>query len=116
VSAGSIPGGANAISPLGVVLGAGSAFFWALGTVYFKKYEAQVSTLWAVAVTFLVGGVVVTMLGLLIEPLGGVSWTGEFVASLLYSGLVGIGLAWVIWFALVRARLAGWMPTSSRCL
>jgi drug/metabolite transporter (DMT)-like permease len=116
VSAGSISGGANAISPLGVVLSAGSAFFWALGTVYFKKYEAQVSTLWAGAVTFLVGGVVVTMLGLLIEPLGGVSWTAEFVASLLYSGLVGIGLAWVTWFALVRARLAGWMPTSSRRL
>jgi drug/metabolite transporter (DMT)-like permease len=103
VSAGSISGGANAISPVGVVLGAGSAFFWALGTVYFKKYEARVSTLWAVAVTFLVGGVVLTMLGLLVEPLGEVSWTREFVASLLYSGLVGIGLAWVIWFALVRA-------------
>jgi O-acetylserine/cysteine efflux transporter len=103
VSAGSISGGANAVSPVGVVLGAGSAFFWALGTVYFKKYEARVSTLWAVAVTFLVGGVVLTMLGLLVEPLGEVSWTWEFVASLLYSGLVGIGLAWVIWFALVRA-------------
>ncbi len=103
VSADSISGGANAISPVGVVLGAGSAFFWALGTVYFKKYEARVSTLWAVAVTFLVGGVGVTMLGLLVEPLGEVSWTWEFVASLLYSGLVGIGLAWVIWFALVRA-------------
>ncbi len=103
VSAGTISGGANAISPVGVVLGAGSAFFWALGTVYFKKYEARVSTLWAVAVTFLVGGVVLTMLGRLVEPLGEVSWTWEFVASLLYSGLVGIGLAWVIWFALVRA-------------
>jgi drug/metabolite transporter (DMT)-like permease len=103
VSAGSISGGANAISPVGVVLGAGSAFFWALGTVYFKKYEARVSTLWAVAVTFLVGGVVLTALGLLVEPWGEVSWTGEFVACLLYSSLVGIALAWVIWFALVRA-------------
>jgi drug/metabolite transporter (DMT)-like permease len=103
VSAGSISGGANAISPVGVVLGAGSAFFWALGTVYFKKYEARVSTLWAVAVTFLVGGVVLTALGLLVEPWGEVSWTGEFVVCLLYSSLVGIALAWVIWFALVRA-------------
>jgi drug/metabolite transporter (DMT)-like permease len=103
VSAGSISGGAKAISPVGVVLGAGSAFFWALGTVYFKKYEARVSTLWAVAVTFLVGGVVLTALGLLVEPWGEVSWTGEFVACLLYSSLVGIALAWVIWFALVRA-------------
>jgi O-acetylserine/cysteine efflux transporter len=103
VSAGSILGGANAISPVGVVLGAGSALSWALGTVYFKKYETRLSTLWAVAVPFVVGGVILTALGLLVEPWGEVSWTGEFVASLLYSGLVGIALAWVIWFALVRA-------------
>jgi O-acetylserine/cysteine efflux transporter len=103
VSAGSILDGANAISSVGVVLGAGSALSWALGTVYFKKYEARLSTLWAVAVPFVVGGVVLTALGLLVEPWGEVLWTGEFVASLLYSGLVGIALAWVIWFALVRA-------------
>ena len=71
--------------------------------MYFKKYESRVSTLWAVAITFLVGGVVLTALGLLIERWREISWTGEFVASLLYSGLVGISLAWVIWFALVRA-------------
>jgi O-acetylserine/cysteine efflux transporter len=103
VSVESISGGANAISPVGVVLGAASAFFWALGTVYFKKYEARVSTLWAVAVPFVVGGAVLTALGLVVEPWGEVSWAGAFVASLMYSSLVGIALAWVIWFALVRA-------------
>ena len=103
VSAGSITGVADALSPLGVVLGAGSAFFWALGTVYFKKYEARVSTLWAVALPFLAGGVVLTVFGLSIESWGRVSWEGPFVASMLYSGLVGISLAWMIWFALVRA-------------
>jgi drug/metabolite transporter (DMT)-like permease len=103
VSMESILGGANAIPVVGVIFGASSALFWALGTVYFKKYEARVSTLWAVALTFLAGGVVLTALGLLVEGWGEVSWTGKFVASLLYSGLVGISLAWVIWFALVRA-------------
>jgi O-acetylserine/cysteine efflux transporter len=103
VSAGSLSGAASAISPLGVALGAGSAFFWALGTVYFKKYEARVSTLWAVALPFLVGGAALTALGLVVEPWGEVAWIGPFVASLLYSSLVGISLAWVIWFALVRA-------------
>jgi drug/metabolite transporter (DMT)-like permease len=103
VSAESVSGGTNSISPVGVVFGACSALSWALGTVYFKKYESRVSTLWAVAITFLVGGVVLTALGLLIERWSEISWTGEFVASLLYSGLVGISLAWVIWFALVRA-------------
>jgi drug/metabolite transporter (DMT)-like permease len=103
VSMEGISGGTNAVSPAGVIFGAGSALFWALGTVYFKKYEERISTLWAVAMTFLVGGVVLTALGLVVEGWREVSWTGEFVASLLYSGLVGISLAWVIWFALVRA-------------
>jgi len=103
VSSGSLFGAVNAVSPVGVIFGAGSALSWALGTVYFKKYEARVSTLWAVALTFLVGGAILTALGLLLEPWSKVSWTREFVVSLLYSGLVGISLAWVIWFALVRA-------------
>ena len=103
VSMGSLTGAENAISTVGVIFGAGSALSWALGTVYFKKYEARISTLWAVAMTFLVGGMVLTVLGLLVERWKDISWSGEFVASLLYSGLVGISLAWVIWFALVRA-------------
>lgn len=103
VSMESISGGTSALSPVGVAFGAASALSWALGTVYFKKYEERISTLWAVAMTFLVGGVVLTALGLVVEGWREVSWTDEFVASLLYSGLVGISLAWVIWFALVRA-------------
>jgi O-acetylserine/cysteine efflux transporter len=103
VSVGSFSGAAKALSPLGVILGAASALSWALGTVYFKKYEARVSTLWAVAVPFLVGGVTLTALGLVVEPWVEISWTGAFVASLLYSSLIGISAAWVIWFALVRA-------------
>lgn len=100
VSAGSLSG---ALSPLGVTLGAVSALCWALGTVFFKKYEARVSTLWAVAVPFVAGGVVLTAFGLSVEEWGDITWNAPFVASIMYSGLVGISLAWVIWFALVRA-------------
>ena len=104
VSAGSFSGAAGgALSPLGVTLGAVSALCWALGTVFFKKYEARVSTLWAVAVPFVAGGAVLTAFGLSVEEWGEITWNMPFVASILYSGLVGISLAWVIWFALVRA-------------
>jgi drug/metabolite transporter (DMT)-like permease len=103
VSAGSFSGAASALSPLGVTLGAVSALCWALGTVFFKKYEARVSTLWAVAVPFVAGGAVLTAFGLSVEEWGEITWNTSFVASILYSGLVGISLAWVIWFALVRA-------------
>jgi drug/metabolite transporter (DMT)-like permease len=103
VSAGGFSGTENALSPLGVVLGASSALCWALGTVFFKRYEARVSSLWAVALPFLGGGVILTALGLYVEPWSKVEWNTIFVTSLLYSGLVGTSLAWVIWFALVRA-------------
>jgi drug/metabolite transporter (DMT)-like permease len=103
VSADSFSGAASALSPLGVTLGAVSALCWALGTVFFKKYEARVSTLWAVAVPFVAGGAVLTAFGLSVEEWGEITWNTPFAASILYSGLVGISLAWVIWFALVRA-------------
>ena len=103
VSSGNLFGAADAMSPTGILFGAASALSWALGTVYFKKYEARVSTLWAVAVPFLVGGVTLTALGLVVEQWAAIRWTGAWVGSLLYSSLVGISLAWVIWFALIRA-------------
>jgi drug/metabolite transporter (DMT)-like permease len=103
VSSASLSGVAHALSPIGVVLGTASALAWALGTVYFKRYEARVSTLWAVAVPFVVGGAALTALGLVVESWDEVSWTGAFVGSLLYSALIGISAAWVIWFGLVRA-------------
>ncbi len=103
VSSASLSGAAHALSPIGVVLGTASALAWALGTVYFKRYEARVSTLWAVALPFVVGGAALTILGLVVESWDEVSWTGAFVGSLLYSALIGISAAWVIWFGLVRA-------------
>jgi drug/metabolite transporter (DMT)-like permease len=103
VSAGSFSGSVDVLSPLGVTLGAISALCWALGTVFFKRYEARVSTLWAVALPFVAGGVMLTAVGLFVEDWGSITWNGTFVSSMLYSGVIGISLAWVIWFALVRA-------------
>jgi drug/metabolite transporter (DMT)-like permease len=90
-------------TPLGVAFGLGSALSWTLGTVYFKRYGEKLSTLWAVAVPFSAGGVVLTGLGLVLEPLSGISWNGTYVASFLYTALVGTALAWILWLGLVKA-------------
>jgi O-acetylserine/cysteine efflux transporter len=100
VSAGSILGN---ISPAGVAFGAGSAFSWALGTVFFKRYEARVSTMWAVAIPFVAGGMVLTLLSFTIESWSEVSPKATLFVSLSYVSLVEIALAWLIWFGLVRA-------------
>lgn len=99
VSSGSIFGN---ISPAGVTFGAGSAFSWALGTVFFKRYEARISTMWAVAIPFVIGGMVLTLFGFAIESWSEVSPTATLFASLSYVSLVEIALAWLIWFGLVR--------------
>ena len=104
VSSGGFSGGAGGgVTPVGVAFGVASAVAWALGTVLFKKYESRVSTLWAVAAPFLAGGITLMALGLAVESPAEISWSGPFVAALLYSALVGTGLAWLLFFGLVRA-------------
>ena len=90
-------------APLGVAFGIGAALSWALGTVYFKKVQDRVATLWAVAVPFLAGGIVLTALGLLVESPAEITWNTPFLASLLYSSLLGTAVAWLLWLGLVRA-------------
>ncbi len=90
-------------TPLGVAFGLGSALSWALGTVFFKRYGERLSMLWAVAVPFLLGGIVLTSLGLALESFSEITWNRTFVASWLYSGLIGTALAWMLWLGLVRA-------------
>ena len=102
VSAGSFSGSSLG-TPLGVAFGLASALSWTLGTVYFKRYGERLSTLWAVAGPFSAGGVVLTGLGLVLEPLSEISWTGTYVASFLYTALVGTALAWMLWLGLVKA-------------
>lgn len=103
VSSAGLLDAAGEVTLVGVVSGVASALFWALGTVGFKKYEARISTLWAVALPFLMGGAVLTSLGLSLERLSDISWAGPLVSSVLYSAFVGTGLAWLLFFGLVRA-------------
>ena len=94
---------ADGVPLAGVAFGVASALSWALGTVFFKKYQERVSTLWAVGVPFLAGGATLLALGLVSEPWSAISWSPPFIASLLYSSLVGTGFAWLLFLGLVRA-------------
>lgn len=99
----SVEGLSGTISAVGVAFGAASAFFWALGTVFFKRFQERVSTMWAVALPFLIGGLALTAFSFAVEPWSEAAPTWTLAASLAYASLVGIALAWLIWFGLVRA-------------
>ncbi|MGH3355276.1 MAG: DMT family transporter, partial [Nocardioidaceae bacterium] len=86
----------------GVLLALSSALAWALGTVCLKRREHTVAHAWAVTSQFLVGGVVLTGLGLLVETPSSITWTPMLWVLLAYTGLVGSALAWALWFWLVR--------------
>jgi len=87
----------------GVVAALLSAVAWALGTIYVKRNEDTVTSTGAITVQFLVGGLVLTGFGLVVEDPGDISWTPTLWAGLGYAGLVGTALAWALWFRLIRA-------------
>jgi drug/metabolite transporter (DMT)-like permease len=99
VSAGAFEGSA---SVLGVGYAVSAALVWALGTVAFKRLSGQVDPWWAVAVPFLVGGVLLTVAGLVVEG-PDVDWTPQFVLAFAYASLIGTALAWALWFGLVAS-------------
>ncbi len=106
VSSPGFSGAAGGVTPVGVICGVASALFWAVGTVGFKRYEARIPTLWAIALPFLAGGAALMALGLVSEDLSDVSWTASLAGSIVYSALVGTSLAWLLYFGLVRAGQA----------
>jgi drug/metabolite transporter (DMT)-like permease len=103
-----VSGGAFAgdVSIPGVGLAVASALAWALGTIVFKATDGRVDPWWAVALPFLVGGVLLTLVGLVVEG-PEISWSPRFVAALMFAGFVGTALAWSLWFGLVAAGEAG---------
>lgn len=103
VSLGGLAGGAAEITAAGVGAGAFAALFWAVGTVLFKRAQEKVSPLWSVALPFVAGGAVVTVLGLASESVGAIEPTTGYAVSLAYSSFAGIAAAWLLWFALVAA-------------
>ena len=103
VSAGALEGH---VSVLGVGYAVSGALVWSLGTIAFKRYADQVDVWWAVALPFLVGGVVMTVAGGAVEGFT-VDWSVEFVLAFVYASLVGTAMSWSLWFGLVGAGEAG---------
>ena len=103
VSAGAFAGH---VSALGVGYAVVGALVWALGTIAFKHYADEVDVWWSVAIPFLVGGLVLSAGGAAFEGTD-ITWSGEFVAALLYASFVGTALSWSLWFGLVGSGEAG---------
>ena len=111
VSAGALEGRIDALALAYAVL---AALVWAVGTVLLKgalaRGEPPVDPWWAVASSFAAGAVLLTAIAPLVEPVE-VHWSGRFVLALLYAGLGGTGVAWLLWTRLLSTGEASRVST-----
>lgn len=91
------------LSILGVVLGVLTAFFWAIGVVYVKKVSEEVDAYWMVAMQFTIGGVVLLVLGSVIESWSSIKWESMYLFGLGFGATMGIPVAYIIYYSLIRA-------------
>lgn len=98
------------LAPHGVVEAIAGALLWAVGTVAFKPAVPRVGAWWAVAGPFAISAVLLLAVGLPIEGWH-IDWSWRFVGALLYTGLVGTTLAWVLWLRLLLSGEASRVAT-----
>lgn len=91
------------LSGIGVGLALGTALGWALGTVYVKKQGNQVDAIWMVTLQLLIGGMILTGLGLGTENWVAITWNVPFISLLAFISIFVIALGWLAFFTLVGA-------------
>ncbi len=100
VSVGGISGQA---SILGIILAMITAISWAIGVIYVKKVSPHVDSLWLVALQSVLGGVVLTCSGLVIESWSSITWNGTYLFVLIFGSTLVIPMAFIIYFKLVNS-------------
>lgn len=103
VAAVSVGGFSGHVAVAGVVIAIITAVSWALGTVYVKKVNQRVDSLWLVAFQCTLGGIVLTGAGTVTESWSDIVWNVPYVSGLLFGIVLGISLSWLLYFTLVNS-------------
>ncbi|GAA4876106.1 DMT family transporter [Paenibacillus vulneris] len=103
----SMRGETGPISAIGVLLGIGTSISWALGTVYVKKVSALMNVMWLAALQCMIGGLILIILGFLLEPWSAIQWNPIYWAGMGYSSILGVAGSWILYFSLVNSGEAG---------
>ncbi|MHB1434768.1 MAG: DMT family transporter [Thermoplasmata archaeon] len=94
-------------SPRDLLLLTAAGFCWAIGTVLtkrdFRRIEIMAANAWQLAAgTAVLGGVALTT-----EPWGSIRWTGDLLVVVAWTGILGTGAAYLIWYYLLARNAAG---------
>ncbi|WDZ54868.1 DMT family transporter [Paenibacillus polymyxa] len=103
VAAVSVGGFSGHVAVAGVILAIITAVSWALGTVYVKKVNQRVDSLWLVAFQCTLGGIVLTGAGTVTESWSDIVWNVPYVSGLIFGTVLGISLSWLLYFTLVNS-------------
>jgi len=89
------------ISAIGIFLALGSAIGWGLGTVFVKKTDNCVDSIWMVTMQLLIGGIFLLCVGSSIESWSSIEWELPFISNLFFISIFVIAFGWLAYFALV---------------
>ncbi|MNW42023.1 putative inner membrane transporter yiJE [compost metagenome] len=103
VAAVSVGGFSGHVAVAGVIIAIITAVSWALGTVYVKKVNQRVDSLWLVAFQCTLGGIVLTGAGTVTESWSDIVWNVPYVSGLIFGTVLGISLSWLLYFTLVNS-------------
>ena len=91
------------ISLLGILLALITGIGWAIGVVYVKKTSGLVHGLWLVAFQNIIGGLVLSGVGLSVENVADIQWNPTYLSSLLYGAILGVTGATAVYFKLMSS-------------
>lgn len=93
--------GSGATSADGAALALLATAAPAVGTVVMRRLGRSVDLLMTTSLQFLLGGAVLLAVSALLEPWSGLTWSWTEVAGLLVLGVLGTGVAYLVWFWLL---------------
>ena len=99
----SLDGISGKISAVGILLALVTGIGWAIGVVYVKKTSAQVHGLWLVAIQNIIGGVILSGLGIGVEDFSAIDWNGPYLSGLIYGAIFGVSGATAVYFKLMNS-------------
>ncbi|MEK5215532.1 DMT family transporter [Psychrobacillus sp. FSL H8-0487] len=101
------------VSVIGVILGLLTAFFWALGVIYVKKVSNRVNPYWMVSMQCIIGGFVLIGFGSFFEDFSDIVWNSKYISALTYGSVLGIPLAQIVYYKLIREGEASKVGSST---
>ena len=99
----SFEGISGQVSLYGIILAFITGLGWAIGTVYVKKTSVLVNGLWLVAIQNIIGGIVLSGIGLTVENVTAIQWNLPFVSILLFGAVLGVTGATAVYNLLMRS-------------